>query len=236
MDQLTRQFSANVALIAEDGQISVFGQKFSAYRQISSTGRSYLKIQDDPAQANQQMQFEAKDGEFLAGNLAKVSPMRRPVARRTGDQMKYGYGHRVNRCLSIRTQVKLAQDDVPNQVESVLQSPTPPIEATLRRNIGKQIPVFSPLTEHGRFFVPLAAFTHQGHRQQFTITARRVRAWSLKQVSNFSPNIVNHHIHPQAKIVKTVYHRCVSRIGKVKFGSLSLSYSRDVVPIYRSSI
>src|SRR5438034_4592728 len=81
-EQLTSQFSADVALVAKDGQIGMFGQQFSAHIKISRTGGSQLKIQDHPAQADQQMQLEAEDGDFLAGNLAKIRAMRCPVACR----------------------------------------------------------------------------------------------------------------------------------------------------------
>src|SRR5260221_1023383 len=63
--QLASQFGADVAFITEDCQIGVLCQQLSTDRQVSRTGRSQLKIQDQPAQADQQMQFEAKDGDCL---------------------------------------------------------------------------------------------------------------------------------------------------------------------------
>src|SRR5436305_8725458 len=54
--QVTRQFGADVALIAKDGQISMVSQKFSAHTQISSTGRRQLKIQDQAGPTDPHMQ------------------------------------------------------------------------------------------------------------------------------------------------------------------------------------
>src|SRR5262249_15530129 len=96
------------------------------------------------------------------------------------------------------------------------------IKAALCRKGWKQISVLAPLAQHGRFLVPLATFTHQGHRQQLTITARRSRPWPLKERRNLLPHIVHYYIHPQAKIVKVLYHWFVSLLGPGKFGNLTL--------------
>lgn len=84
LEQLPRQIGADVALVAKDSQIGVFGQQFSTHRQIRGTGRSQFKIQNQPAQSDQQMQFETENGDFLAGTLAIIGPVRRPIAGRTG--------------------------------------------------------------------------------------------------------------------------------------------------------
>src|SRR5258708_3055092 len=109
--QMTRQFGADVALIAKDGQISMFSQQFSAHTQISSTGRSQLKIQDQTAQTDQQMQLEAEAGDFRAFNLAKVSAVSSPVTCRAGHQMKldHWHRHRADRTLPIGAQVHYPQ-------------------------------------------------------------------------------------------------------------------------------
>ncbi len=93
LEQLPSQVRADVAFIAKDCQIGVFRQEFGAHRQVGSTRGRQLEIQDQPAQADQQVQFEAKDGDFLAGTLAIVGPMRRPIAR--GWEQSEGSAHRL---------------------------------------------------------------------------------------------------------------------------------------------
>src|SRR5438067_89514 len=81
------------------------------------------------------------------------------------------------------------------------QGPPPPIKATWRGNVRKQGPLFFPLTEHRRFLVPFSTFPYQSHRQQFAVAAQPCWSRLLKQWLNLLPNIIDHHLHPQAKIV-----------------------------------
>src|SRR5258706_3964741 len=231
MQELVSQFSADIAFIPKDGQIGMFSQQFCANFQVSGTSGSQLKIQNQPSQTDQQMQFEAEDGDFLAGDFTKVSPMSRPIACRAGHQMKldHWHAHRVNRALSIGTQVEPLQHGLPNNIERIHQRSTATIKATLRGLVWEQISMFSPITQQCCFLTPASTLPHQRHRQQLTVAAFVGWARSFEQWVNLLPYIVYHYIHPQAKIVKTVYHCSVSRIGKVKFGYLSLPLSRDTV-------
>src|SRR5258706_2282474 len=230
--QLVGQLSADIAFVAEDRQIGVLRQQFRTNVQVSHASWSQLEIQDQPAQADQQVQLEAENGDFLAADLAKVGSICSPVARRTGYQMKLNrrHRHRVNGGLSILAQVEPAQDGLTDEVESVYQSPTPPIEPTLGGNVRKQIPMFSPLAEHRCFGVPFPALAHQRHRQQLTVAALGCWAWSLKQWLDLLPNIIHHHIHPQAKIIEILYHWSVSLFGQDKFGDLTLPIRETFCP------
>src|SRR5437016_3997183 len=146
-EELVSQISTDVAFVAKDGQIGMLGQQFSADVQVGCTGTCQFKIQDQPAQTDQQMQLEAEDSDFLAGDFAEISAMSSPIARRARYQMEFDHGHRqrVNGGLPIRAQVQPAQHRLSNNVEGVQQRPTPTVKATLRRNIGKQVSVFAPV-------------------------------------------------------------------------------------------
>src|SRR5258708_20672687 len=148
VEQLASHFSADVALVAKHGQVGILSQQFSTDGQVSSTSRGQLKIQNDPAQTDQHMQLETKDGELLAGDFAKISAMRGPVACRARHQMKLGdwYWQGVNGRLSIRTQIQRSQYRLPDDVESCHQRPTPTVKAALCRNMRKQIALLTPLT------------------------------------------------------------------------------------------
>ena len=142
-------------------------------------------------------------------------------------KLDHRHGQRVNCTLPIRAQVQRTQYALPQDIESILQGPPPAVETRLTGNVRKQCAVFPPLTQLRRFFVPLATFSHQRHRQQFTVAALRLRSGSLKHRLYLLPHIIHRHIHPQAKIVKTLYHWSVSRCGLLKFADLSLPHSRD---------
>src|SRR5215831_3423930 len=58
--QLACQFNADIAFVAKDGQIRVFGQQFRPNCQIGGMGGCQLKVQDQSTQTDQQMQFEAE--------------------------------------------------------------------------------------------------------------------------------------------------------------------------------
>jgi hypothetical protein len=93
----------------------------------------------------------------------------------------------------------------------------------------KQIPTLAPIRQQRRFLVPFPTLAHQRHRQHLTVTAFGLWPWASKQRRDLLPHIIDQHVYPQAKIVKTVYHFGVSRIGQVKFGDLSLPHPRDFV-------
>lgn len=71
--------------------------------------------------------------DFLAGNLAEVGPMRRPIASRAGYQMKLDnrHGQRVNGTRPICRHVPLAQHPLSEHVEGAHQCPTAAIEPAL---------------------------------------------------------------------------------------------------------
>ena len=224
VEQLESQFSTDVALIAKDGQVGMFGQEFGPDRQVSGVGWCQLEIQDQPSQTDQQVQLEAENGDFLADNLAKVGTMSGPIARRTRHQMKLDdwHGQRVNRTLPIRAQIQQPQHALSYDVKGIHQCSTPPIKATLRWNMRKQIPMLSPLTKHRRFHVPSPTFTHQRHRQQLTVAALSRWPRSFEQRVDLLPYGIDHYVHPQAKIVKVFYHHPVSLLVKGQFGDLTL--------------
>ena len=79
------------------------------------------------------MQFVAENRLLLAGDFAKVRAICRPIPGRTGDQMKFHdrYRQTVNRAVAIRRQIQEAQHRLLDQLESLHQVASPPIEATL---------------------------------------------------------------------------------------------------------
>jgi hypothetical protein len=98
------------------------------------------------------------------------------------------------------------QDHLPNEIESLHQAASTPIETTLARDHWKQITMLLPMTEHFGFHIPAATLANQRHRQQFTI--RTLRRWtgSLEKRSYLEPNIIYHYVHPSTKIVEVIYH------------------------------
>src|SRR5258708_3963297 len=202
--QLLGYFSTDIAFVAKDRQVGMFDQHFSSNGQVSHTGRSQLEIQDQPAQTDQQMQLEAEDGDFLAGNLAKIGSVCSPIACRTGYQVKlnHRHGHRINNGLSIRAQVQHSQHRLADDIKGIHQGPTPTIEPTLGGNVREQVPVFLPLTQHRRFLVPFSAFPHQRPGQQFTVRALARWPSTLKKWLYFLPHIIHKPPHPPAKNVE----------------------------------
>jgi hypothetical protein len=80
------------------------------------------------------------------------------------------------------------------------------VKAALRWDTGKQIAMFSPLAQHLCFHIPSAAFTDQCHSEQFTVTALRRWPRAFEEGSYLLPYIIHDNVHPQAEIVKVVYH------------------------------
>jgi hypothetical protein len=84
-------------------------------------------------------------------------------------------------------------------------SPTP-VEAALRRNDREQVAVFLLMVQHFGFHMPTTAFANQCHSDQFTVTALGLWPWSADCASDFLKNVIYDRVHPQAKIIKVVYH------------------------------
>lgn len=172
------------------------------------------------------MQPEAEHGHVLAGDLAKIRTVRAPVARRARHPMQFDDWHRptINGALPIGAQVQQAQATLPNEMASIHQHAVP-VKPVLRWHIRKHVLLRFPLAHQRGFFVPRSAFADQRHCQQLAGPALRRWPWSLESGPDFSPQIVHRHLHPQAKIVKTRYHRSVSRLRQLIFGDLSLPQS-----------
>src|SRR5258708_29198554 len=109
-------------------------QEFRANAQIRGIGWSQFKVHNQPSQRDQQMQFEAEDGQFLASDFAKVRTMRGPIARCPWHQMKLDHWHwqTINGTLPVRGQIKLLQDGLPDQAKRIRQCSATAIEPTLR--------------------------------------------------------------------------------------------------------
>lgn len=175
----------------------------------------------DPFEGDQQMQFVTEDRHFLAWHFAKVRAIRCPIAAGARHQMELHHGYRqtVDDANRIGCPIQQLQHRQTDQIESIHQGAPPPIEAALRGNVRKQGAMFPPITQHFGFHLPSPAFAHQRHRQQFTIAALGGRSRTLEQRGDSLPDLIHQHIHPQAKIVKIVYHQLVSRFGWVGFGN-----------------
>jgi hypothetical protein len=74
------------------------------------------------------------------------------------------------------------------------------------------------LAQHVGLNIPTPTLTHQRHGDQFTVAAFRLRPGPFKDKSQLLANIIHHDIHPQAKIVKIVYHGGASGVSWNCFG------------------
>ncbi len=220
------QGGANEGFIAEDRQIGMGDEHFFANRQIAHAGRGEDKINNDPLQGDQPMQFVTKDGHFLAGHFPKIRPMHLPIPGCARHQMKLNHRNRqtINRTVVIVRQIQHPDNGTADQIESIHQIPPPPIETTLRRKVREQIPMFVPVTQHFCLQHPSSAFPDQRHRQQLTIAAFRSRSRTFEQRGDFSPHVIDNHLHPQAEIVKILYHQLVSPCGFGHFDNLTLPH------------
>jgi hypothetical protein len=201
-------FSADVALVAQDIQIGMFTQQLKADLQIGCMGWSQFEIKDQPAHGDQQVQLEAKDSLFSGRCFSIGRSMRFPISGRTRHQIELYYRNwqAVNHALLVQGQIQHSQNRFTDEIESDHQISTPTIEPALRRDMWKQVSVFSPMAEHLGFYIPTPAFTNQGHRKQFAVTALWLWPTTLEYGCNWFPDIIHDCVCPCAEIVKIAYH------------------------------
>ncbi len=90
-----------------------------------------------------------------------------------------------------------------HQVEPFHQLSASAVETTLRREMGEQVRVITPLGQQFSLYRPTSTFTDYSHRKQFLVRAQRSRSRSGKKVFHLLPGIVHYAVHPQTKVVKT---------------------------------
>lgn len=198
----------DVSLITQNAQISMFAKHFKTHLQIVDVSGRQLKIEDDPAQGNEQVQLETENRLFFRRHFAISRIKRFPVACGSGNQIKLNdwQGQTVNHTLLILGEIHVFQDYFTDQIEGIHQVASAAIEAALRWHIWKQIRIFAPLAQHLCFQIPATAFADHSHADQFTVAANRFWPWAIKQRGDLFPNIIHGYENPQAKIRKIVYH------------------------------
>jgi hypothetical protein len=66
-----------------------------------------------------------------------------------------------------------------------------------------------------RLHIPADALADEDHAQQLTVTTLWLLPLMFKARLHALPQIIHKHIHPQAKIVKILYHSLISQLGLV---------------------
>lgn len=234
LPQFSRFLRADIAFVSQHLLIGMFAQQFKSGFQIGRVGWRQLKIKDQTAHRNQQMQPIAKESLLFGDRFAIGCIKGFPIAARTGNQMKLDCRdrHTVDQALVVLTQIQAAQYHLADHVDRLHQISSPPVVPTLRRNTRKQLPIFSPATQQLRFHVPTTALPDQCHRDQFAISAIRFRPRALEERSDRFPYIVHHDKHPGAKILEVRYHQIVLPVESLGVVTQFLPYGR----IFRQSI
>jgi hypothetical protein len=220
---------ANVGFVAQDFQIGMVTQQFTARLQIRTIGGGQFKVQDQPTERDEQMQPIAKDGLLFRNRLAIRRLKGFPIATRTRHQVKLQGRDRqtIDQTLSVLAQIQTAHQHLPDQVHRLHQVPPPAVEAALRRKARKQMPVVLPTTQQFCFQMPAATFPNQSHRHQFTISALGFRSGALKERCEWFPDIVHDDKNPSAKIVKVRYHQVVLPVARLSCGDPGLTTVED---------
>src|SRR3990172_211034 len=163
----------DVSFIAQNAQIRMFAKHFKAYFQIIDVSRSQLKIEDQPAQGDEQVQLEAENGLLFRRHFAVSGFKSLPIPLRTGHEIELDHrqGQTINHALPVLSNIQAVQDRPANQIEAKHQVASATIETALRWNVGKQLRVFAPLAQHFCFQIPATTFPNQSHAQQLTIAA-----------------------------------------------------------------
>ena len=102
----------DVAFVPQDGKIMVGLQQFCGDGHIRRMGGSQREVADDPAQGDEQMEFEAKERRLLGRTRAKGGPMCGPFGTRLRRMIKLDNGkwQTIDDTVSILRHVQHRQD------------------------------------------------------------------------------------------------------------------------------
>ena len=130
-----------------------------------------------------------------------------------------GTGKRLDDALAILGHVQQPQDGAADEVASIRQLATAPVEAALGGQPGEQVAVIAPVAQELGLHIPAPALAHQSQRQQLAVRAFRRGAGPPEQGRELLPDLIDDDIGPQAEVVEVAYHRAGLRgswlVGKV---------------------
>lgn len=138
----------DVSLVPDDVKVAMPTEQFAAGLQVAHVGRGELKIENQTATRDQQVQFVAVVGQLFGNGLAIGGTVDHPFAatvagQGAGNKVEVHDRHRetVHDTLAILGDLHRVQHRTAYVIQQVRQLPPPPIEAALRRQMRKHIPV-----------------------------------------------------------------------------------------------
>ena len=208
-DEGSCEGGTDVALVAQDGKVMVGLQQFCGNGHIRRMGGSQREVADDPAQGNEQMEFEAKECLLLGRTGAKGGSMRGPFCTRLRRMIKLDNGQwqTIDNTVGILCHIQHRQDRPSQQRQRILKIAAAAIEARAARQVRKQVLIGLPAGDEIGFPVPATTFSDKRHRQQFGITTARFWAGAVKIGGEGREGIADQDVHPGAKIGKVGYHQ-----------------------------
>ena len=227
--QLSSLGCTDVGFVSQHLQIVMLAQQFKAGIQIRAICRGQLKIEDQAAHRDQQLQAIAEERLLFGHRLAVGGRICLPICGRIRHQVKLHHRNRqtIQNALPIPAQIQAAQEDLPNQIDCMHQILAATVETTLRRNSRKQVPIVFPATQQFSFHMPAATFSDQAHGNQLAIRAFGFRPRPFTERRNRFPNVIYYYKDPGAKIIEIRYHQVVLRLISLSCGDPILIILED---------
>src|SRR5215212_2294864 len=119
----------------------------------------------------------------------------------------------INHTLLVLGEIKHGKCDTADVVNGTHQVAPSSVKPAPFGQDRKEMGVITPFADQIGFLIPFATFTNNGHGNQFSVGAFRVRATSLVQGANLLPDVINQHVHPGHKVVEFGYHQLASVYG-----------------------
>src|SRR5579872_2791443 len=209
--QLRRDRRADVCLVCDDLEVTVSLQQLDTNGEVALVGRRQLEVEDDATHRGEHMELVPEDRLLLGDDLAEAGSRGLPdgCGTRAWSQMELhnGNGQAVDHRLPIGGSVQLGQQRAAHQIEGLHQVASPPIEPRLRGQMGKERPILAPVAEQLGFHVPAATLADECHGQELAVAAQRLWSRPTEAGCDLLPDVVHHHVCPQAEVLEVVYHQ-----------------------------